>query len=605
MTAREWYERRVRECAGRRDAAAGRSARFSRFRLATFLSGVALLIWAARAGSLPGAAGAGALLLTFAALVVRHARVEDERARHEAARVINVRALARLAREWAALPDVAPTQDAHLDRHPYARDLDLFGHASVAQWLGPTATAAGAATLQEWLLASAPPDVVAARQAAIRELGPLAGWRETLAAEGSLAMLRGEELRRFLAWAESRQPSFGNPALWQAVTWTLTIAIWVLAAADFTNLIATPWWSLPLILGLILWFRVARRLHHDFDDVSVGEHAIERYVAMFDLVCGRAWQTPSLLAMRRRMETSGRSAPERFRSLSRLVGFSELRRGAALLHLPIQALTLWDFHVAFALDRWRRDAGRSARDWIAALGEVDALSTFAIVHHDYPGWAFATIDPSLKRFDARALAHPLIPDDRRVANDVEVGPPGTLLLVTGSNMSGKSTLLRAVGLNAVFAQAGAPVCAAALSMPSCELQASIRIEDSLELGLSYFMAALARLKAIVDAAERRDETRPLLYLLDEILQGTNSVERSIAVRAVVRHLLHANAIGILTTHDLALAGEEPLASAARLVHFTEQVLPDGTMTFDYRLRDGLATSRNALRLMRLIGIDAE
>jgi DNA mismatch repair ATPase MutS len=202
-----------------------------------------------------------------------------------------------------------------------------------------------------------------------------------------------------------------------------------------------------------------------------------------------------------------------------------------------------------------------------------------------------------------AVGHPLIAGDRRVANDVSVGPAGAILLITGSNMSGKSTLLRAIGLNAVLAQAGAPVCAASLAMPAVELQTSIRVQDSLELGLSYFMAALARLKQIVDAAERG--ARPgwrLLYLLDEVLQGTNSVERGLAVRAVARHLLDANAIGAMTTHDLALAGEEPLRSHAVLVHFTEQVHADGSMTFDYRLRPGLATSTNALRLMQAIGI---
>ncbi|HET7618775.1 MAG TPA: MutS family DNA mismatch repair protein, partial [Vicinamibacterales bacterium] len=206
---------------------------------------------------------------------------------------------------------------------------------------------------------------------------------------------------------------------------------------------------------------------------------------------------------------------------------------------------------------------------------------------------------------AEGAGHPLIPDDRRVPNDVTIGPAGTLLLVTGSNMSGKSTLLRAIGLNIVLAQAGMPVCARGWRMPPADLRTSIRVEDSLELGLSYFMAALARLKAIVDAAEVRRDGRVLLYLLDEILQGTNSAERAIAVRAVARHLLDAGAIGAMTTHDLSIASEEPLASAAQLVHFTEQVAADGTMSFDYRLRPGLATSRNALRLMQLIGIQAD
>jgi DNA mismatch repair ATPase MutS len=184
-----------------------------------------------------------------------------------------------------------------------------------------------------------------------------------------------------------------------------------------------------------------------------------------------------------------------------------------------------------------------------------------------------------------------------------VGPPGTVVLITGSNMSGKSTLLRSLGLNVVLAHAGACVCARRLSLPECDLQTSIRVQDSLERGLSYFMAALARLKGVVDAAEHERPGRTLLFLLDEILQGTNSAERSIAVRAVTRHLLEAGAIGAMTTHDLGLADEEPIKSAAVLMHFSETIDPDGTMRFDYVLKPGLATSRNALRLMQMIGIE--
>ena len=222
--------------------------------------------------------------------------------------------------------------------------------------------------------------------------------------------------------------------------------------------------------------------------------------------------------------------------------------------------------------------------------------------HDYPGWAVPTFDePPL--IAARDLAHPLIPDDRRVANDVEVGPPGTLLLVTGSNMSGKSTLLRAIGVNVILANAGCSVCASSMRLPAVDLHTSIRVHDSLEAGLSYFMAALARLKAVVDAAEHERPGRVLLYLLDEILQGTNSAERAVAVRAVARHLLDSGAIGAMTTHDLTLTREEPFEPAARFVHFTETVDEAGAMSFDYRLRPGVATSRNALRLMKMIGIE--
>ena len=224
------------------------------------------------------------------------------------------------------------------------------------------------------------------------------------------------------------------------------------------------------------------------------------------------------------------------------------------------------------------------------------------MRRDHPDWAVPEIQP-VRDITAEGIGHPLIPDDRRITNDVTVGPPGTVLLITGSNMSGKSTLLRSIGLNIVLAQAGGCVCARRMVLPESDLQTCIRVQDSLERGQSYFMASLSRLKGVVDAAEHEREGRVLVYLLDEILQGTNSVERSLAVRAVTRHLLDAGAIGATTTHDLSLAAEEPMKSAGQFFHFSEILEPDGTMRFDYVLKPGLATSRNALRLMQMIGIE--
>jgi DNA mismatch repair ATPase MutS len=295
------------------------------------------------------------------------------------------------------------------------------------------------------------------------------------------------------------------------------------------------------------------------------------------------------------------------RSLNRILGLASLRAGAAIFHFLIQALTLWDFHVFFALDAWRSRTGCAVRGWMQAIGELDVLSLFARIKADNPDWCFPVVGGNAddKVFAATNLGHPLIHHERRVGNDVEVGPPRTILLITGSNMSGKSTLLRAIGLNVLLGQAGAPVCAASLRMPPTDLETSIRVQDSLEHGLSYFMAALARLKGVVERSQHPRDGRTVMYLLDEVLQGTNTAERSVAVRGVARHLLRTGAVGAMTTHDLGLAAEEPFNTTARLFHFSDTVDEQGAMSFDYRLRPGLATSRNALRLMHLIGIDLD
>ena len=577
------------------------SAALARWRLITFLPGLALLIWGIVDGVALALAAGPALLVAFGALVVRHARVEERIARCQALRTVNERAIARLDRNWDALPGADAPAGISLEDHPYAQDLDVFGRASLFQWIGPAATPGGSTTLAGWLAAPAEPAEVVRRQDAVDDLAARAEWREQLAAYGAMSEHdRREPLEKFLNWAESTKAPMPRFELVRLLVYGICVSMWVLIALNAAGL--TPaYWPIPLLAGVILSFVTAMAVQHAFDAAGSGEVALRRTAPMLAHLVEPQFKAAGLVALQQRLRSDIEPAPRAMARLNRILGFSELRRGAALLHFPIQALTLWDFHVLFALLRWRQRTGAHVRDWLAAVGEIDALACMAVVRHDYPAWCRPRFH-SEKVVNARALAHPLIPDDRRVANDVSVGPPGTVLLVTGSNMSGKSTLLRAIGLNTVLAHAGAPACAADLAIPPCDLQTSIRIQDSLERGMSYFMAALARLKGVVDAAERESSDRGLLYLLDEILQGTNSAERGIAVQAVARHLLDAGAIGAMTTHDLAVAAEEPLESAAVLVHFSETVNEKGEMEFDYKLQPGIATSRNALRLMQLIGI---
>ena len=276
----------------------------------------------------------------------------------------------------------------------------------------------------------------------------------------------------------------------------------------------------------------------------------------------------------------------------------------------LAALTCWDLHVLAALERWQSQHGHQARQWLSTLGDVEALAALATLAHDNPDWVNPSYEVTHAAVAAEQIGHPLLAAEVRKHNDVAVGPAGTFLLVTGSNMSGKSTLLRAIGLNAVLAGAGAPVCAASLAMPPVTLWTSARVTDSLEQGVSFFMAELRRLKQVVDAADAAHAAGgpPVLALLDEILQGTNTAERQIAARRVIRLLLRRPAIGAVSTHDLTLADAPDLAAAARPVYLRETVAdaPDGPrMSFDYRLRPGLARSSNALRLLELVGIPAE
>jgi hypothetical protein len=612
MHARDDYTARERRYAAECDDERRRSATLARLRLATFVAAAgALTWWLGFDGRVLAAAVTLLLLLEFAVLVVVHARVESRAEWCEALRGVNARALARLDRRWDQLPDGAPPPGIEVEQHPYAVDLDIFGRASVFQWIGPASTTFGQRALASWLLAPASSGEIVARQQAVTELAGLVDWRERLAGFGVLGgATRQESIDTFMRWAASAEPPMRAFGVIRALVYLTLFALWVPLLLHLSGVMPNGLWALPLVFGIALSFFTAGSVSHVFDQAGAGERTLRQYADVLAHIDAQPFTAPRLAAIKDRLtvQAGGRSAPDAMRALNRILGFADLRRGAALLHFPIQAFTLWDFHWLFAVERWRRTAGARVGGWLDAAGELDALSCLGGVRHDNPEWCLPEItrDP---RYIAAALGHPLLPGGRRVANDVVLGPPGTVLLITGSNMSGKSTLLRAIGVNAVLAEAGAPVCAASLRLPPCDIQTSIRIQDSLERGVSYFMAALARLKRVIDAGEadaaarRAGEDRVLFYLLDEILQGTNSAERAIAVQAVARHLLDAGAIGAMSTHDLNLASEEPLRSHARLVHFTEIVDPDGTMRFDYRLREGLATSRNALRLMKLIGID--
>jgi DNA mismatch repair ATPase MutS len=357
---------------------------------------------------------------------------------------------------------------------------------------------------------------------------------------------------------------------------------------------------LPFAAGILLTVFTRRvvsvRLHAAMSHLG----GLSAYAEMLAHVESSTFTRPRLAGLRARL-TNERSASRSLTRLGAIVRLAEAQY-SPMGHAVLQLLGLWDLHVVVALEQWQATSGAHARDWLAALGEVEALAALATLAHDNPGWVMPDFVDGPARIEAGALGHPLLSDAARVSNDVTVGPPGTFLLVTGSNMSGKSTLLRAIGTNVVLAQAGGPVCATSMRLTPVDVWTSIRIDDSLEAGVSLFMAELRRLKRIVDAARDSARPRPLLYLLDEILHGTNSHDRRIGARALLEKLLARGSIGLVTTHDLALtelgAGPGSLANA----HFEDQVV-DGRIAFDFRLRPGVVAHSNALALMRAVGLE--
>jgi hypothetical protein len=598
------YSERVERFEAERHVHARRSDWISRGRIVTFAAAVALLVWAETGGWPAGRTlGGAALLVLFLALLAWHRRERRSERRSEALRRLNEEGLARLVRDWGALPT---TPIPPPPGHAFAGDLDVAGRASLLHLLGSVSTVTGRSILADWLLRPAPPNVVRERQAAVRELAPLLELREELAVRGRLGGdVPPAQLAGFLDWAEGPGWLLERRALlW--LSRLLPPLLFLLAALHLAGVTDFPFWQFPLLAHIALMFIAGQRIHGIFARAFPGAAVFRNLPPAIQLVAEAPFRSAALKALQGRLHAGPLVAHRQLKRLERIMELADTRRN--MFHVVLHLLTLWDFHVLFLLERWQSAAGPHARAWLRALGEAEALSALATLAFDHPGWTFPEVDRDALHIEGRGLGHPLLPPDRRVDNDVRVGPAGTFLLVTGSNMSGKSTLLRALGLNVVLAQAGAPVCAAALRLPPVTLETSMRVQDSLEEGVSYFMAVIRRLKEIVDRARaaQRGETPPLLYLLDEILQGTNTAERQVASRRIIRFLIDRGAYGVVTTHDLELAETPELEPFCDAVHLRETVEErDGrlSMTFDYRLRPGVATSTNALRLMQIVGLD--
>ncbi len=546
------------------------------------------------------------------------------------------RLIARLDRDWKRLAGSRLTSqlaEVKLTNHrrDTASDLDLLGKASLFHLTSMTATMPGVRTLASWLAGPAIEATAEARREAIDALAPLRDQRirfYTLARQ--VAESTGDP-DHFVDWATGETwlskrgwlKAWAQMSLWLSIGLIAMIVIGVLVMGSptltrigFGGVIAV------ILVNIIVTTLFLGPAHQIFSIAMANRRFVDDYIELFsaaDWLSGKE-DTPSkesIIAKLRRVlfDDPQTSAVAGMRDLGRVARAGSLRQSAAtfLLYLPLQAFMLWDVRVLDRLEQWQAKYGSETEVWFESLGELEALMSLAALKDDYPSWTRPTwvADPDQAVIRSTSIGHPLLADADRVINDVTIGPPGTLLLVTGSNMSGKSTMLRSVGLNVALAGCGAPVCAEQFELASTELATSIRVSDDVSQGVSFYMAELNRLKSVVDHAREMASMndRVCLFLLDEILQGTNSRERQIAVVRVLDHLVKSKAIGAITTHDLELADEPAMQSAATTVHFRETIRPDAEgneqMTFDYKMRQGVSPTTNALRLLEMVGLGEE
>jgi MutS domain V len=528
----------------------------------------------------------------FVALGRVQAGITEVRLRCERAARLYEQGLARLDDRWTG---IGATGDRFNDpAHPYAEDLDVFGRGSLFELLSTARTDTGEETLARWLLTPAGIDVVRARQEAVTELRPKLDLREDLALLGE-GVPSGESARGLAVWA--------NGPYWNIAPWIRPTAI-VISLLTLVTLIlwflgfsAIPFVSVLLIRQVFLYAlrvpveRVISEVDGPGNNLSLLSDILQRLEH-------ERYECPLLTELRAALNVAGSPPSKQIARLNRLVELLDSRRN--IVFAPLAGILLWPLQCAISIENWRQQSGPAVEHWVEAVGELEALSSLASYAYEHPHDPFPELIESNAQFDAKQMGHPLISEQRNVRADLYLGDEPGVLIVSGSNMSGKSTLLRTVGVNVVLALAGAPVRAVSLHLSPLQVGASIRIQDSLQAGASRFYAEIKRLRQIV---ELTNGGRPVLFLLDEILHGTNSHDRQIGGERVVRGLIERGAIGLITTHDLALARiADDLGARAANVHF-EDHLEDGQMRFDYRLRPGVVQHSNALELMRSVGLD--
>jgi len=568
-----------------------RNAHVAAVRLVLGLAAIGLLIWL---GLAPWKTLA-ALVGLFAVIAVGHGRLINARDRARSAVQYYERGLARLRHEW---PGAGDDGDRFLPAHHlYAADLDVFGRGSLFELMATCRTEAGRATLARWMLAPAPPDVVLARQAAVRELTPDLELREQLAVEGD-QMRAAVDPTVIGAWAvmPGTLPGRGVETLVRMVTlsWFGALVWWRQGGP------AVPFLALLGAQGLLA-LALRPRVLRVTEAVASASRDLDVFVEVARLLERRTDTSPLLLALRARLAAHSGPASSSIARLSQLA--TMLASRSNVIFAPIAGLLMWTTQLAFAIERWRARHGAAVPQWLDAVAEFDALCAMAGYAAEHPTHVFPSLTPPPSYLEAVNLAHPLLADSA-VANTVRLGRASpSLLIVSGSNMSGKSTFLRAIGLNVVLAQMGAPVRASSFSLAPMAVGASIRVLDSLQEGHSRFYAEILRLKHIVDLA--RATGGATLFLLDEVLSGTNSHDRRHGAEGLLRGLIGFGAVGLATTHDLALgdiaAGWSPQASN---VHFADK-FDGGSLAFDYVLREGPVKTSNALALMRSIGLDVD
>lgn len=594
---RELFTQRFEEFTKQKEALEDYSNRLSNLRLGLFIGAALLIILAfVYVGKLWGAIGLLIAVPMFLALLMFHDRVIRQAEYYKNMAEINRQCLQRMDGKWLRFTDTG-TEYCN-DEHPYSNDLDIFGQASLFQWLNTTNTWHGRETLQELLL-NPPKDLpdIQKRQSAIRELASKLDLYQALQCEGMNSGDYKNNPEKLFIYAEDQRTYFTRP--WLKSLFYILPVMTLLAIIISINLPALPP-AVPLslvVLQLLVNLWNGKRVNKILASVYAYKTKVSVYHRLLELVEKQEFADPYLRELQQVFFNEQEAASRQLNRLDKIVGAVAFQYNP-IIYFVINTLFFWDIHCLFALERWKKTAGLSLRQWINNIGIYEALGSLAMIAGLHPEWCFPSFEPAGLMVAADDLGHPLISDLQRVNNNLQI--ENQIAVITGSNMSGKTTLLRTIGVNLVLAYAGAPVCAQKFTCTIMEIYTSMRVSDDLSSGISTFYAELLRIKMIIDFSK---EEADMIFLIDEVFRGTNSLDRVAGARNVLLNLNRPWIIGMISTHDYELCElEKDPSGRIKNYHFVESYT-DEQIDFDYLLKNGPCTTSNARYLMKMAGIE--
>jgi hypothetical protein len=545
--------------------------------------------------------GAGYALLASTLLVAIFLRLVVLSATNNE-HITNTEQLLRINREELEVLDGRYTQRQQGNEylppiHEYAQDLDIFGRASLYQYINRTTSEQGAAVLASWLLQPALPIQIRPRQEAAKELAPQYKWRQQLQAFGSLDRITLKTATRISNWFKEPD-SFSKPH-WKWLRFILPGIIFSALVLHLFDLLAPEWFYMLVFVFFVISSAISKKATPVYFHLDKMVKEITSLSSSITWIEQQSFTSPYLQQLHSLYVHDGLKASVAMKSLKDILGRLDYRLNP-LVFIPLNTFLIWDLQQVLSLEKWKHAHAAEVEQWFNGLGEMEAVTTVANLYFNHPDWTFPEIDNAHGNFSATDLGHPLIPAGKRVTSSFTTEGPGKLALVTGSNMAGKSTFLRSVGVNMVLAMMGAPVCAKQLKLSPMKVMSSMRIADNLEESTSTFYAELKKLKQIIEAVNNNEK---VFLLLDEILRGTNSLDRHTGSKALIRQMLQHDAVGMLATHDLELAKlAEHYPGKISNYHFDVQVAGE-ELYFDYKLKEGVCESLNASILMKKIGIE--